>query len=48
MSSDINNIYAILKLRTLSSRTKIIVNNTNLSFNQTLHFPATVISLSTN
>jgi len=44
MSSDINNIYAVLKLRTLSSRTKIIVNDfMSLSFNQTLHFPASVI-----
>ncbi|ORX77508.1 hypothetical protein BCR32DRAFT_270629 [Anaeromyces robustus] len=43
-SNDFNNIYVILKLRTLSSRTKIIINNSNdLSFNQTLHFPASVI-----
>ena len=43
MSSDINNIYAILKLRTLSSRTKIIVNDdSELTFNQTLHFLASV------
>eukprot|EP00833_Pecoramyces_ruminatium_P003670 jgi/Orpsp1_1/1177702/evm.model.c7180000062522.1 len=38
--SDISNI----SMWTLSSRTKIIINNfTNLVFNQTLHFPATVI-----
>jgi len=44
ISIDINNIYAILKLRTLSSRTKIIVNDfSELTFNQTLHFPASVI-----
>jgi len=44
MVNDINNIYAILKLRTLSSRTKIIINDLNtLVINQTLHFPTTVI-----
>ncbi|ORX53355.1 hypothetical protein BCR36DRAFT_411131 [Piromyces finnis] len=44
MINDINNVYAILKLRTLSTRTKIIINDANtLSFNQTAHFPASVI-----